>query len=588
MKASNYNSTFFIIVLFLTQNACTDLFDLEKRPKDEISSADYWQTANDIKLYTNQFYPSAFPVSGSDRYENIFSEETPSDDMVFVEADPRLRGSRSVPANGGFEEYSNIRSVNVLLENYENVEDNFDDYKQYIGEAHFFRAKFYFNLVKEFGAVPLIDQPLDTESEALYKARTPRNEVVDFIIADLDSAIVLLPPGPQEGGTRLNQQIAQLLKSRVALYEGTWEKYHQNDPFGVRDPNPEKYLEQAVEASESIIDSGIYSISSSNNPQWDYFNLFGRVDYSNNSEVLLWKKYNIEQELGHARQFQMGTGQSGGSGLTKSLVESYLCTDGRPISLSAGAKNPLYLGDGSLESVVSNRDPRLTQTVFTPGFPIQISGVDTLMRFERPVVEVAAHTKNTTGYQINKMLNFDPIHHASQTTSAVGFTGWVIMRYAEVLLNYAEAKAELGTLTQNDLDNSINLLRQRVDMPDLNINVGYTDPNWNFPQLSPIINEIRRERRVELVAEGFRWDDIARWAAADELIIGQRLLGAKFNDVDYPDLDAQDFRLTNGYFDELKNQLPNGYEFDPNRDYLSPISTEELTLNSELEQNPGW
>lgn len=321
-------------------------------------------------------------------------------------------------------------------------------------------------------------------------------------------------------------------------------------------------------------------------PKWNYF-FFAKVDYSNNPEVLLWKKYDLDLSLGHARQFQTATGSSGGVGLTKSFAESYLLTDGKPIFLSEGVKNPLYHGDENLLSTLINRDPRFIQTIFTPGFPLQISGSDTVF-FTRPSIDESAHTVNPTGYQTNKILNFDPIHHASLSTSGVGFTGWIIMRYAEVLLNLAEAKAELGTISQADIDKTVNLLRQRVGMPDLVISEIVPDPNWSFPEVSPVLNEIRRERRIELVGEGFRWDDIARWAAADELIVGERPLGAKFNSTDYPDLNSSDYRLTNGYLDPLKNQIPNGYGFDVNRDYLSPISTEELTLNPALTQNPGW
>lgn len=571
-------------VLIITLNACSEDF-LERTPLDEVSAADYWTTTNDLKLFVNTFYPSAFAVSGSDRYENIFEADRDGDDFVFAIAYPRLAGTTVIPGAGGWD-YSNIRSLNLMLDNLETIEGSEDEYNQFVGEAHYFRAHYYFDLVKTYGAVPLIEKPLNTDSEELYEARTPRNEVIDFILTDLDKAIELLPSEIQEGKTRLNKDVALLFKSRVALYEGTWEKYHNGDPFGVSGSNPTKYLEQAVSASETLINSGNYNIHSTNNPEWDYF-MFGEVDYSNNDEVLFWKKYDLNLGIGHARMFQTARGTSGGAGLTKSLVESYLCTDGKPIFLAGGVQNPLYQGDNTLMSTTANRDPRLVQTVFTPGFPIQISGVDTT-KFVRPVVDQPSHTKNTTGYQINKTLNFDGIHHASQTTSGVGFSGWIIMRYAEVLLNYAEAKAELGTLSQADIDKSIKLLRDRVGMPNLNLSNIEADPNWLFPDLSPEINEIRRERRVELVAEGFRWDDIARWAAADELVVGKRYLGAKFNSTDYPDLKAEDFRLTDGYFDELKNQLPNGNGFKLDRDYLSPISTEELTLNPNLVQNPGW
>lgn len=576
------NLIFFgFIILSLT--SCKE--HLDRFPLDEISTVDYWKTVNDLELYVNQFYPTVFPVSGSDRYEFIFEEDRDGNDMAFALAYPRLLGSRVVPGSGGWD-YSSIRALNIFLANYQTVDAEFEDYQRFVGEAHFFRAKLYFDLVKEYGAVPLITEPLNTNSEGLYAPRTPRNEVIDYILSELDLAIEYLPSEITEDRTRLSRGIALLFKSRVALYEGTWEKYHAGSVFGVSNPDPDRYFSQAVEASETLINSGAYSIHNTGNPDWDYF-MFGEVDYSNHSEVLLWKKYDVSLGLGHARMFQTARGLSGGAGLTKSLIDSYLCTDGHPIFQSSGEKNVLYQGDDNLQLVVENRDLRMKQTVFTPGFPLQISEGDTTV-FNRPVVELPAHTKNTTGYQICKTLNFDPVHHASQTTSGVGYTGWIIMRYAEALLIYAEAKAELGIITQNDLDKSINLLRTRVSMPDLVISEIQVDPNWDFPELSPVINEIRRERRIELVAEGFRWDDIARWAAADELITNQRPLGAKFNNVNYPNLSAENFNLTDGYFDPLKDQLPNGYGFNLQRDYLSPVSTEELTLNEALTQNPGW
>ena len=579
----NINLKICVIVVFLGLTACNK--NLDKLPLDTISSEVYWKTTNDLKLFVNQFYPIAFNISGSDRYEGIFAADLESDDMAHVQDIPRLYGSRVVPATGGWN-YQPIRSVNYFLANYEKCESNFDGYKRYLGEALFFRAFFYFDLVKAYGDVPYIVEPLNTDSKELYTARTPRNQVIDSIIADLDKAIDYLPSGKQEGGTRVSKEIAQMYISRVGLYEGTWEKYHSGDVFGVSNPDPQKYLQMAVQATEAVMQSGIYNIYSTGNPEWDYF-FFAQLDYSNNPEVLLWKKYDLNLGMGHARQFQIATGKSGGMGLTKSFVESYLLTDGNPIYQSDGSPDPLYKDDADLIKTAINRDPRFKQTIFTPGFPLQIFGSDTTF-FKRPAVDQPAHTVNPTGYQINKTLNFDPIHHKSLDTHSDGFTGWIILRYAEVLLNHAEAKAELGTLTQADIDNTIKLIRGRVGMPNLVISNIKTDPNWLFPGLSPVLNEIRRERRVELIGEGFRWDDIARWAAADKLIKGKRPLGAKFNSIDYPDLSAGNFSLTNGYFDPLKSRLPNGYDFNLGRDYLDPISTEELVLNSSLTQNPGW
>lgn len=578
-----YNLKYCIAIFFLVFTACEK--NLEKLPLDEISSEVYWKTTNDLKLFVNQFYPTAFNVSGSDRYEGIFAADLESDDMVHVQEIPRLQGSRVVPATGGWN-YVPIRGVNYFMANYQKCESDFEEYKRYVGEALFFRAHFYFELVKAYGDVPYVSIPLHTDSEELFNGRTPRNQVVDSIIADLDKAIEYLPAGKQEGGTRLNMEIAQLYKSRVCLYEGTWEKYHAGDVFKAANADPQKYLQMAVQASEAVMQSGAYSIFTTGNPQWDYF-FFGQTDYANNPEVLFWKKYDLNLGVGHARQFQIATGKSGGMGLTKSFVESYLCSDGNPIYNSDGSFNALYQGDGDLISTTKNRDLRIKQTIFTPGFPLQVIGGDTTY-FVRPSVDQPAHTVNPTGYQINKTLNFDPVHHKSLDTHADGFTGWILFRFAEVLLNYAEAKAELGTLTQSDIDISIKLLRDRIGMPNLVIANIKTDPNWQFPDLSPVINEIRRERRIEFIGEGFRWNDLARWAAADELIAGKRPLGAKFNALDYPDLSAGDFSLTNGYFDPLKSRMPNGYGFKVGRDYLNAISIQELTLNSGLNQNPGW
>ncbi len=160
----------------------------------------------------------------------------------------------------------------------------------------------------------------------------------------------------------------------------------------------------------------------------------------------------------------------------------------------------------------------------------------------------------------------------------------IIYRYGEVLLNFAEAKAELGTITQDDIDKSIKKLRDRVAMPNLILAAITADPKWDFPTLSPIINEVRRERRIELASEGLRFDDIMRWAAADELIVGKRPRGFKASQLatnPYP-VDAE------GFLDPYQQKLPAGYGFKIGRDYLNAIPKDQLLLNPELVQNPGW
>jgi len=567
-----------IIALLILATACEEDF-LKRLPIDKVSTADYWKTKNDLKLFMNQFYTSF--SDGGAWSAGIYWFDTGTDNMVHNNYDRRLSGTRIISTTDeeGWN-FKKIRSVNYFLENYNKCEDGFDAYKHYVGEAFFFRAYFYSQLLYKYGAVPWIDKTLQMDSEELYGSRMPRNELVVHIAADLDSAIAYMKSGPNVSGMRLNKEIAMLFKSRVCLYEGTWEKYHAGTPFGVNGANGTNFIQMAADVAEELINGGVYGIFSTGDPKWDYWHLFNPYDYTGNKEVMLWKKYDIE--LGQAHNHQRYLARvGGGRGITKSLVDDYLCTDGLPASVS-----PLYQGDASTEQVVANRDLRIRQTMYTPGFPMKIVGTDTLERFERSHLYASDANKCTTGYQLCKGALPDPEQYSS---------GWVgtnpspIFRYAEALLNFAEAKAELGTLTQGDVDKSINLLRDRVGMPHFDIANITTDPNWLFPDLSAVINEVRRERRIELACEGFRWDDIARWRA-HRLIVNKRPKGAIFNASEYPKLTIgrNVFVDVNGYVDPYQKSLASGYEFDPGRDYLESIPTEQLTLNDKLVQNPGW
>jgi hypothetical protein len=571
------NISFSILTLLFLFTACNKDY-LERLPIDAISTNDYWKTANDLKLFANQFYTSF--SDGGAWSGGIFWFDTGTDNMVHNNYSSTIAGQRTVPSSGGWS-YSRIRRVNFFLENYQTVEDDASKYNQYVGEVYFFRAYFYFSLVRSYGNVPWVDKTLQADSEELFAAQTPRNEVVDHILSDLDEAIKLMGSGPKENGNRLNKEIAMLFKSRVALYEGTWEKYHAGTAFGVSGSDGKKYLQAAATAADALISSGKYSVYSTGDPKTDYWHLFNApASFSGNSEVMLWKKYDAGLGMTHNHQRYLPR-IGGGRGFTRSLINDYLCADGNPTD-----GNPLYQGDGSIEDVIANRDPRIYQTMFTPGWPMEIVGSDTTIKFERSHLYAVGETKCCTGYQLSKGALPDPEQYS---TSWAGFNPSIIFRYAEALLNYAEAKAELGTLTQADVDKSIKPLRNRIGMPNLVLGSIKNDPNWLFPTLSPAINEVRRERRIELASEGYRWSDLMRWKA-DNLIVGVRPKGIKFDNSIYPELEIGKnvFIDANGYVDPYQKSLPNGYEFNPNRDYLYPISTEQLTLNSNLTQNPGW
>ena len=566
---------FSIIAVLFIATACEEDF-LERLPLDQVSTMDYWTKTGDLELYTNQFYPSF--SDGSSWSGGIYWLDTGTDDMASVNYSRRLAGLTTVPATGGWS-YTNIRRLNFFFENYENCEDDFEVYKHYVGEAHFFRAFYYFGLLRTYGDVPWIDKTLLPDSEELYAARTPRNTIVNNIVADLDKAIEYMVSGVNIDGMRLNKEIALLFKARVCLYEGTWEKYHAGTVFGVTGGDPNSLLTKAADAAKQVIDSDIYSLYSTGDPNWDYWHLFNPLDYTGNPEIMLWKKYDLGLNMYHNHQrYLPRIGHRRGN--TKSCIDDYLCSDGLPIALS-----PLYQGDNTLTLVSTNRDPRWKQTIFTPGWPREIVGSDTTWFFDRAELHISYYKCNTA-YQLNKGAVPDPNQYYAGN---VGTNPSPIFRYAEALLIFAEAKAELGTLTQGDVDISIKLLRDRAGMPNLVIANIQTDPNWLYPSLSPIINEVRRERHVELNSEGYRWDDLCRWRA-HHLIVGKNPRGARFDQATYPELTiGVDVDVdADGYIILYVDELPNGYGFVPDRDYLAPIPVEQLTLNTNLVQNPGW
>lgn len=553
--------------------ACQKEDFLDRYPLDAVTEPVFFKTPGDLKIYVNQFYDrSNFPVM--DKHRGDVGTDIHINESVI---NPRFEGNRSVSNSAPGLNYINIRSVNYFFENYRKCEGDFKDYKQYVGEAYFFRAMFYFNLLKSFGDVQWISTVLTTSSPELFGTRTPRNIVADNVIADLDSAALHLSADKDNGHSRINKWIALLFQSRVALYEGTWEKYHNGTPFGVASPNAPQYFNKAIEASSKVMDSGLYDIYSTGKINSDYNDLFGLRDYSTNIEVMFWSKMNLALGI-HSHSKLAALETPAGYGITKEMADSYLTIDGKPI-----AKSAQFKGYDNITLEVENRDPRFAQTVFTPALPWLIEANGTVRNWQEIYSKMYSNSAHSsgTGYVRRKDYNPNAVYHHVNFEESPS----IQYRYAEILLNYIEAKAELGQITQGDIDKTIKKLRDRVGMPNLILNNIESDPNWEFPTLSPVINEVRRERKVELALEEFRWDDIARWAAADELIVGKRPKGAKASQFTIPPVLPTD---ANGFLDPYKNVLPNGYGFKLDRDYLNPIPQNQITLNNKLTQNPGW
>jgi hypothetical protein len=611
------------IILISLVSSCSEEKDfLTKDPLDKITDLSLSYTASECKLYVNKFYTSFWGTGAS----YIYHYDLGSDNLLSVDYNNNpdlIDGLRVVPSSGGgwsTNEWGNIRSVNFLLDNYTKSKEP-DKVEKYIGEARFFRAFFYFErFLKNFGGVPWIETQLSLNSEELTAPRLKRHELANKIIADLDLAISKIPSFTVQEKGRISKEVAMLYKARIALYEASWEKYHTGTVFA-GEGNPTNYFKIARDAANSVIASGFFSLDNVGVKD-GYHKLFNQLDYSSSKEVLLWVKFDRALGLSHGNTNKHPALDGAGVGLTRWLVESYLCTDGKPIHNS-----DFYKGDGNLLTIIQNRDPRLEQTMFTPGRARRIEKGDTTLIFTKSSINLSTSEKCSTGYELAKGMN----PNADEQLSEIGTNkASIVFRYAEALLIYAESKAELGEITQTDLDVTINALRDRVDMPHLKVDVGFIDTFGDFTAtrgyqglpVSNLLQEIRRERRIELACEGYRLDDLKRWRAHHlwnhDLIQGAKT--SQFKDlkwvIDYftlvsvpkgvgdshtfmseivakwkPDcVEGGNYWTDNeGYFAPYQRFIPSGhFTFNPDKSYLLPIPSEQLILNTNLVQNPGW
>ncbi|MDO7172660.1 RagB/SusD family nutrient uptake outer membrane protein [Mariniflexile sp. AS56] len=550
---------------------------LDRTPLDEISEPEFWKTTSDLELYANSFY-NKLPGWSGVGFGSAQMPDVGTDLGLGTGVSSRLDGSQGIPNSNSNSLWSwdEVRQANYFVSNMDKAVGLEVEVNQYKGEGYFFRAYFYYDLFKKYGDLPIYDAYFDNlNTDELYKARSPRNEVADFILADLDKAIALLKPKGDLAMPRINKEAAQLFKATIALYEGTWEKYHNGTAFGVAGSDGTVYLQQAADAAKALIDGGTRALNPS------YGGMFNQTNLSTNSEIILWKEYDFAS-LGNSFGNDAQVTWPNNFSYSLESIRSYLALDGLPTAVST-----LTTDDKELANIETNRDPRLAETLMVPG-DVTVINVDGSMLFwEEPTVGQSVGAYESQKYRITTL---DP-----STNNYSRNTAKIIMRYGEALLIYAEAKAELGTITQADLDISINKLRERagfdfVANPTAKLTLApVTDPNWPDygHNISSVLQEIRRERAVELMNEGFRLDDLMRWGA-HKLFVAKRPKGAYYETliVDVaPNLDSD----ADGYLDPYAIELADGYGFNPDRDYLLAIPAEELVLNPNLEpQNPGW
>lgn len=584
----------FVVFATLVLVSCNDEF-LERNPLDSIISSSFWNTESDLKNYNNNFYNMAkddINVTIMMGHHNGFDSQWAGNEYIDGYSDntapiePRgLRfaevraGIYTVPNNAqdfGWRGWNFLRAINVGMDNYGKAKVTDAVRNKYIGEARLFRGWFYADKVEKFGDVTWVDHELTTVSEELDAPRTPRVEVMEKVLADLDFACQYLPSAWKVEGDpgRFNRWAALAVKARVCLFEGTWRKYR-----GMADAD--KWLTQAAAASKELIEKGPYKLYTSSDLAHAYNFTHRATDLSGNPEVIYWRKYATGVETNSFQSYHAGYV----GGATKDAVEDYLCTDGLPISLS-----PLYKGDAVYEDVFANRDPRLRQTILLPeDQPYYQYGNHPFSAYTYPRIRgMAGGRSSTTGYHIIKVYE----NGAASAAYNVSTSPAITLRFAETLLIYAEAVAELGTITQADLDMTINKLRDRVGMVHLELNPPM-DPRYASWGVSSTIVEIRRERRIELFMEGFRYDDLRRWKLGKKL--EQKDYGMRWDEANQTRFDPTKkatikSSMINGipYLEVYQGTDYANPKFDEGKHYLWPIPINSISQNPALGQNPGW
>jgi hypothetical protein len=532
--------------------ACDEL--LEQAPLDQISDASFWTKPADFELAANDFY-----------YNLMYAEQyiDRNSDIAFGSgANDVSDGSYIAPVNS--DDWNNawkgIQATCYLLKKAEESGLT-TDIDRWCGEAYFFRAYNYWNLVKAYGGVPKIEIPLNVSSPELYSERATQAEIVDFIMSDLDKAISVLPKQSELGEDEIGRTTigaALALKARVALYQGTWEKFHQGS-------NADKYLSIAISAAQTICDSGEYDLY--NDKGDDSYKYLFILEGDDSKEVLLARRFYALRATHNWTRILWFNAMTP----TKNLADMYLATDGLPIEQSS-----LFQGYEIQNSEFENRDPRMSMTFIVPGSSIFFEGGLWSVTYPGFTGNNATHT----GYMLRKFLD--------ETLDAAQFIGeydFKEFRYGEVLLILAEALYEKnGAITDDELDATINKLRKRVKMPDLTN--AFAAANG-----LDMRDEIRRERTVELAFEGYRRDDLRRWGTA-ETVLPNAIRGVKFAGTEYqekfPNLKiGQDIQVDSEGF--VVVQSASSRKFEVPKHYLSPIPLQQIQLsNGKMNQNPGW
>lgn len=532
-------------------------------PEDKYADNEFWQTANDYRLAANEFYYYLDSFHGPD---NLAEYDMKADLATSYFGFNNVSNGRWLPSendNVWDNGFAHLRQINILLKHVDDMKTEDPAILRYKGEALFFRAYENFRMLKRFGDIPLIKTVLDINSPELFGGRTPRKEVENAILQDLDDAIPYLPKQkelkPEEAG-RITSGAAKAFKARVALFVGTWAQNHNTRPDGL------ELIGEAKKMAREVIDSKEYDIWYSEQYGTDSYRRLFLEPGDNTCECILDRQYGkgIGNGTTHPITRLASAGYLGGA--TKKFADMFLDKNGLPID------NPksCFKGYSSVTSEYEDRDPRMTCVLQVPGRKYVY--LSTNGKFETCPVSFTGIHSTKTGYRVYKYLSEEP-----DVSDAGSWFNAHLIRYAEVLLIYAEATYELSeSISDADLDMTINKIRKRAGMPALT-NAFVAENGLDMRE------EIRRERTIELCFETSRYDDLRRWKIAEKEMV-MPLKGVKFanyadeNETLKPVLDENGFVI-----------VEQDRRFRPSRDYLAPVPTKQIAMSKgAIKQNPGW
>ena len=633
----------------LLSAGCNDFLD--RQPITNITPEKYFKTADELAAYTVNYYETFFTTYRNNWNVGPIWEDASTDNLVRGGSDNSTTLRYFSSSNGRFlvpagqntsTAFSRIRICNYFFEQVlpkmEAGTLSGSDVNQYVGEMYVMRAQAYFYALRTFGDFPIIENVLPDDNDVLVEAskRAPRNEVARFILSDLDKAISLLGNGAKN---RITKDLALLIKSRVALFEATFEKYHKGTgrvPGDSNWPGASKnsgksfnidgevsfFLDQCLSAAEQVADAHkLTSNSHVMNPDtgkqqiygWNpYFEMFYQPDASGIDEVLLYREYSVD--LGVTTAMPSYIREGGACGPTRSHVDGFLMANGLPIY----AADSGYKGDETLDLQQEGRDERLQLFVFNNGDLEWYSNGEASLFIAPEFLEQPEH-RDVTGFRIRKHYSYDP---AFSTSGLIATNDQILYRAAEAYLNYIEAYYEKNGNIGGKADTYWKAIRTRAGVdPDYNKTIAATDlskeDDWGKRSGETLVDatlfNIRRERRCEFIGEGFRWDDLIRWRSFDHLMTekwipeGCNLWGGPLKDNEkYLKKDAAGNVTTESAFIECasgksdanisartdskyvrplrvimdNNELYDGYTWHKAY-YLQPYGLQDLTLTSE-------